>query len=111
MVRHLICKIKVFILIHWLFIIQIINGGLAGGRVHSRVLSCHKHQKSKLYIVSDIVPNIIPDIEVLFDILIINLLYLTLLYDIKETTVGIGPDIQIYPSLSRNIGPDIEYFL
>jgi hypothetical protein len=64
-----------FILIHGAFIIQIIVGVLPGGRAHCRILSCHKHQKSKLNIVLDIVPYtyIIPDIEVLFDIVIINL--------------------------------------
>jgi hypothetical protein len=58
-----------FILIHWVFIIQIIVGGLAGGRVHDRILSCHKHQKSKLCIVPDIIPDIVPDIKVMYLIL------------------------------------------
>jgi hypothetical protein len=51
----------------------IIVGVLAVGNEHNRVWSCHKHQKSKLYFVLDIVPDIVPDIEVLFIIVIINL--------------------------------------
>jgi hypothetical protein len=57
------------------------------------------------------VPDIVPDIEVLFNIAIINLQYLIFFFDIEEKTFDILPNIQIYPSLPHNIGPYIEYFL
>ncbi len=69
----MISKIKAFILIDWAFINQIIVGFLAGGRTQDRIWSCSKHKKSKLDIVSDIISDIIPNIEVLFDIVNINL--------------------------------------
>ncbi len=80
---------------------------LAGGRAHNRIRSCHKHQKSKLYMV----PNIVTHIEVLFDIVIINLRYRILLFNFEENTIDIGPNIQIWRSLPLNIGPYIESFL
>jgi hypothetical protein len=50
-----------WILIHWAFINQIIVEVLAGWNAHDRIWSCHKdqiHQKSKLYFVPYIVPDI-----------------------------------------------------
>jgi hypothetical protein len=78
---------------------QIIVGVLAGGRAHNRILSCHKHQNSKLTIVRDIVPDIEYDIEILFDIVIINLRYLSIFYilyrffifDIEKKPLILGP--------------------
>ncbi len=43
---------------------QTIVEGLAGRIVHDRIWSCHKDQKSKLYIVPDIIPDIVPYVEV-----------------------------------------------
>ncbi len=43
----------------WAFIIQIIIGVLAGRKERDRNRSCHKHQMSKLFIVPDIVPDIV----------------------------------------------------
>jgi hypothetical protein len=86
------------------FINAIIVEVLAGGNAHDRIWSCHKHQMSKL----DIVPAIVPDIKVLFDIVLINLRYRIIFFDIAENLFDIGPDIQIYPSLPLNIGTNIE---
>jgi hypothetical protein len=90
---------------------QIIFEGLAGGNAHDRIWSFHKDQKSKLYIVPDIIPDIVPLIEALFDIVIINLRYGIIFFDIEKQTFNILPHIQIYPSLSLKVGPYIEYFL
>ncbi len=75
------------------------------------IWSCHKHQKSKLYMLPDIVPDIIPDIKILLYIVIINLQYRIFLFNIEGKTFDVGPSIQIYPSLPLNIWPNIEYFL
>ncbi len=99
----------------WEFINQIIVQGLAGGNTHNRIWSCHKEQKSKLFIVPDIVPNIVANIKVLFDIVIINLLYQIIFFDIEKKTFDIWPDIQNlhvfaiqYQALYRIFFSDIE---
>ncbi len=105
--RLLVSIIKAFILIHWAFIIQIIIGVLAGRKARDTnrsVLSCRKHQMSKLFIVPVVLPDIIPDIvffirycrnEPLISkdgIRIIR--YQRKTFDIEEKTFDIKPDIQ-----------------
>ncbi len=96
---------------------------LAGRRVHNRILSCHKHQKSKLYMV----PDIAPDIKVLLDIMIIMIhkpsisiqnrifeYFYNFYLILKKKPLILGPIFKsdcLCHSISLNISPNIEGFL
>ncbi len=101
-----------WILIYWAFINQIIVEVLADWNAHDRIWSCHKdqiHQKSKLYIV----PYIVPDIGTWYRNFILYCHHRPSISNnfiwYWKKTFDIWPNIQIYTSLPPNIGPDIEY--